>query len=63
MNVVRTLISLFILVLIAVASTGWIWTGRHQSPAQSAASRVVLSLCILAAVVGLTALWRRRSPR
>ena len=63
MNAVRILISLFIVVLIAVASTGWIWTGSHQSAAQAAASRVVLSLCILAGVVGLTALWRRRSPR
>jgi hypothetical protein len=63
MNAVRILISLFLLVLIAVASTGWIWTGRHQPAAQSAASRVVLSLCVLAGIAGLTALWRRRTPR
>ena len=63
MNAIRILISLFIVVLIAVASTGWIWTGSHQPAAQSAASRVVLSLCILAGIVGLTTLWRRGSPR
>jgi len=62
MNTVRIVISLFILLLIAVASTGWVWTGSHQSAAQSAASRVVLSLCILAGIVGLTALWRK-TPR
>ena len=63
MNVVRIIISLFILVLISVASTGWIWTGSHQPAAQATASRVVLSLCILAGVVGLTALWRTKAPR
>ena len=63
MNAIRILISLFIVVLIAVASTGWIWTGSHQPAAQSAASRVVLSLCILAGIVGLTTLWRRETPR
>ena len=63
MNVVRIIISLFILVLISVASTGWIWTGSHQPAAQAAASRVVLSLCILAGVVGLTVLWRTKTPR
>ena len=63
MNIVRIIISLFIVVLISVASTGWIWTGAHQPAAQAAASRVVLSLCILAGVVGLTALWRTKTPR
>jgi hypothetical protein len=57
-SVIRLAISLFLLVLIAVATTGWIWTGRHQAPAQSIASRVVLTACILAAVAGLAALWR-----
>ena len=60
MNLVRVGISLFILLLIAVSATGWMWTGSHQPAAQSAASRVVLTLCILAGIVGLTALWRPR---
>jgi hypothetical protein len=61
MNVVRVAISLFILMLIGVAATGWIWAGRHQPPAQSIASRVVLTLCILAGIAGLAALWRSRA--
>jgi len=63
LNLVRTAISLFIVVLIAVSTTGWIWTGSHQSAAQSAASRVVLALCIGAGVVGLVALWRPRPTK
>ena len=60
---IRAAISLFIVVLIVVATTGLVWTGRHQGPAQSAASRVVLSLCIVAGVIGLSALWRTRATK
>lgn len=63
MNAIRLVISIFLVVLIGVATTGWIWTGRHQSAAQSVASRAVLTLCILAGVAGLSILWRRRTPR
>jgi MYXO-CTERM domain-containing protein len=60
MNAIRILLSLFMVVLIGVATTGWIWVGGHQPGSESAASRVVLSVCILAGLVGLAALWRRR---
>jgi membrane protein YdbS with pleckstrin-like domain len=60
MNAVRIAISLFIAVLIGVAATGWVWTGAHQPAAQAIASRAVLTLCMLAGLVGLGALWRRR---
>ena len=63
MNVIRLAISLFILVVIALAITGWFWTGAHQTASQSTASRVVLGLCVVAGIVGLTALWRTRQPR
>ena len=63
MNVIRIAISFFILVVMALSVTGWIWTGSHQTAAQSAASRVVLSLCVVAGVVGLAALWRNRRPK
>jgi hypothetical protein len=58
MNIVRMTISLFIAVLIAVSTVGWIWTGSHQPASQAAASRVVLTLGVLAGIVGLVALWR-----
>jgi hypothetical protein len=58
MKVVRVAISLLVLVVITVSVVGWIWTGSHQPAAQSAASRVVLTLAILAGVIGLAAIWR-----
>jgi membrane protein YdbS with pleckstrin-like domain len=62
-NILRLAISVFLLVLITIATTGWIWTGRHQPGSQALASRVVLTICIVAGVVGLHALWRTRAPR
>jgi hypothetical protein len=61
MNLVRIAISVFILVLIGVAGTGWVWAGSHQTAAQSTASRVVLTACILAGLAGLMAVWRTRT--
>ena len=57
---VRIAISSFILVVVALAATGWVWAGSHHPPAQAGASRAVLGLCILASAAGLTALWRAR---
>jgi hypothetical protein len=63
MTIIRMTISLFILVLIAVSSIGWIWTGGHQPAAQAAASRVVLTLGVIAGIVGLVALWFPGRPK
>jgi hypothetical protein len=59
MNAIRIAISLFIVVLIVAAVSGWVWTGDHQAPAQSMASRVVLTISALAGAVGLVMIWRR----
>ena len=58
MNLVRIAFSVFVLILIAVSVLGWIWTGSHQPASQALASRVVLTLGILAGVIGLAAIWR-----
>ena len=60
LNVVRVVITGFILVLITIATTGWLWVGSHQSPAQALASRVVLTLCVVAGLIGVKAVWTRR---
>ena len=60
MNAIRLTASVFILILIGLVAMGWIWTGTHQSPAQAAAARIVLTLAAMAGVVGLVALWRWR---
>jgi hypothetical protein len=59
MNVVRAAISVFIVVLLAISTAGWIWVGSHQSAAQATASRTVLGIGTLAALLALLALWRR----
>jgi hypothetical protein len=61
LNVVRVVITGFIGLLIAVASTGWLWVGSHQSPAQAFASRVVLTLCVVSGLIGAKAVWSRRN--
>ena len=60
LNVFRSVITAFILVLITIASTGWLWVGSHQSPGQALASRVVLTLSVVAGLIGVRALWSRR---
>jgi hypothetical protein len=61
MTTIRLLISGFLVILIAVATTGWIWVGSHQPAAGATASRVVLTVCIAAGLVGLGVLWRGRA--
>lgn len=62
-NLIRIGITFFIVVLIAISLSGWMWTASHQPPGQSVASRIVLGLCIVAGLVGLVALWRGRPTR
>ena len=57
-RVIRTAISAFLVVLIVVA-----WVGGHQPGSQALASRIVLTLCIVAGLVGLRALWRARPTK
>jgi hypothetical protein len=60
LNVFRSVITGFIVVLITVAATGWRWVGSHQSPPQAVASRVVLTLSVVAGLIGVRAVWSRR---
>jgi hypothetical protein len=61
-NVIRSLMSLLIVVVMALSVAGWRWTAAHQPPAQALAAHVVLSLSLAAGVVGLVALWSLRRP-
>lgn len=60
MNAIRTLLSLFVVVLVVASVTGWVWTGGHQAPEKAAASRVVLATSALAGALGLVMIWRRQ---
>jgi hypothetical protein len=60
MNSIRLAITVFIMVLIATATTGFVWVGRHQTASQATASRTVLLLCIAAGLIGVRNIWRSR---
>ncbi|QEF98768.1 hypothetical protein Mal15_28240 [Stieleria maiorica] len=59
MNLVRSVISFFLIALVGVSIAGWIWAGG-QPAAQSIGSRVVLSLCGLISVGCFALLWSAR---
>jgi membrane protein YdbS with pleckstrin-like domain len=63
MNAVRVGITMFIVVLLAIVTLGWIWTAAHQPPPLRTASHVVLSLAALAGIFALTRIWRSDPPR
>ena len=63
MNVIRAVISSFILILVTLSVMGWIWTGNHQPAAQALASRVVLTISIAAGLAGLVSIWRPRPTK
>lgn len=63
MNAVRVAISIFIAVLIAIATLGWKWTSAHQAPAQANASHLALGLSIMAGLIGVITIWRAPSDR
>lgn len=58
MTLVRILVTIFVAVILAAATMGWMWTGANQPPAGAMASRVVLTISALAGVVALVAVWR-----
>lgn len=62
MNVVRSIISLFLLALLAVSVAGWMWAGGQPSP-QKEGARFVLAICGLGSVGSLALLWSIKQPR
>ena len=61
MNVVRSLMSVFLLILLALSVAGWNWAGGQPSP-QAEGARFVLVLCGLTAVGSLWLLWTAKLP-
>ncbi|WP_182865713.1 hypothetical protein [Stieleria mannarensis] len=59
MNLVRAVISFFLIALVAVSIAGWIWAGG-QPAAQAIGARVVLVLCGLMSVGCFALLWSAR---
>lgn len=56
MNLVRTVISIFVIVLFLISIAGWVWAGGQPSPKMEG-SRVVLAVCGLSSLGCLWLLW------
>jgi hypothetical protein len=63
MIAVRMLITMFILILLAIVTLGWMWTAAHQPPALRTASHVVLGVSAAAGVFAIAKIWRPDAPR
>ncbi|MBI1310774.1 hypothetical protein GC176_05650 [bacterium] len=59
MNTVRSVISVFLLVLLGLSAAGWVWAGGQPSPKLEGA-RTMLALCGLMAVGAMAILWRAK---
>lgn len=59
MLLVRVAITCFVILLLAVVTMGWIWTGSHQPPPLRTASHVVLSISAFAGIFALATIWRQ----
>jgi hypothetical protein len=56
MNLIRSLMSIFLACVVAVAIAGWVWVGHLPSPKLEAA-RCVLGLCMAMAIGSIALLW------
>ncbi len=59
MNLIRSIISVFVAALVVLSVAGWIWAGGQPSPRMEG-SRFVLALCGLSSIGGLWLLWKEK---
>jgi len=62
MNLIRSIISVFLVALIAIAIAGWIWSSDHPSPNRDG-GRFVLALSALSSIGCLRLLWSTPQTR
>lgn len=62
MNLIRSIISVFLAILVVISIAGWFWTGGQSSPKMGGA-RLVLALCGLSSLACLWLLWSARLDR
>lgn len=62
MNLIRSLMTIFLLSVVAVSVAGWIWAGGQPSPKLEGA-RFVLALCILMGVGSMGILWTTKNSQ
>lgn len=59
MNLVRSIISFFLLALLAMTVAGWIWAGE-QPTRQMIGARASLVVCALCAISCIVVIWRAK---
>jgi hypothetical protein len=58
MNLIRSLMSIFLVVVVGLSIAGWMWAGNPPSPNFNATgARVALALCGLIAAAAMGLLW------
>lgn len=62
MNVIRSIISVFLIALLVLSVAGWIWAGDQPSQTQIGA-RVVLVVCGISSIGGLVLIWSIKRPQ
>jgi hypothetical protein len=55
---VRLAVTIFVAAILAIVAVGWQWTGANQPPTGALASRIVLGLAAVAALIALVSVWR-----
>jgi hypothetical protein len=62
-NLIRSLMTVFLLCVVALCVTGWIWAGGQPSP-KSEGARVAVGLSGLMAAGSIVLLWKEKQrPR
>lgn len=62
MNLVRSIISVFLITLVVLSVAGWIWAGGQPSPKLEGA-RFILAVCGIASLGSLWVLWGSKRAR
>lgn len=62
MNLIRSVISLFLLVVLGLSIAGWFWAGSQPSVYVSVGARVVLVPCAAMSLASIILLWRVKRP-
>ena len=58
MQLVRVVITFFVVLLLTIVTMAWIWTATHQPPPLRTASHVVLAMSAVAGIFALARIWR-----
>lgn len=62
MNIIRAVMSVFLLVLLGLSIAGWFWAGDQPTRYASVGARIAVVLCGLMAIGGMALIWSIKRP-